>query len=97
MAGRRYWPEHERPSFDPGSHWYRVRRTADDVTLLTVVAYPSRALVRVVSGGSPGIQLDPAAALGLSTCVSAAVEHSFPDVIASGLVVEGDIGGWRPV
>lgn len=79
------------------SHWYRVRHQADGLVAAMVIAYPRRGELSLSTGPGAGMRIDPVTALGLSTCLSVAVEHSFPDAGGAGLVLEGDTGqGWRP-
>jgi hypothetical protein len=97
MAG---YGRRSEPPYPAGmeSHWYRVRRSSDGVVAAMVIAYPLRGELSLSFGPGAGLRIDPVAALGLSTCLSVAVERSFPTVQAAGLVLEGDMGqGWRPL
>ncbi|WP_203664549.1 hypothetical protein [Actinocatenispora rupis] len=81
------------------SHWYRVRRAVDmmptGVAVATVVAYPASGVVALHMPTGSMARLPAGDALGISACLSAAVEGSIPAADGLGLVLEADLGdGW---
>lgn len=95
-----YWAGQAQPG--PRSHWYRVRRAVDrmstGVAVATVVAYPVDAMVALHMPAGSMARLPAGDALGISACLSAAVEGSIPTADGFGLVLEADLGdGWRRI
>jgi hypothetical protein len=89
MTGHSAWPE-EPELAGVHSHWYRVRREMDGLTVVAAIAYPTRGTVKLAVPTRLGERLEPRTALAVSACLSVVVERSFPAADTAGWL-------WRPM